>query len=109
LKSLISLKTFHDALAALLSPLRTHGSTGGAIDRAGEAVDRAGEAGAGYSDTKPNPTKVRTRRNTWLSVLGARLTAEGRRARRRRNRSIGVWREGSSWIQRAWRAARMVV
>ena len=59
--------------------------------------------------SKPVPTKVRMRLNTWLSVLGARLSAEGRSARRRRKGSIGVWREESSWMRRAWRAARMVV
>jgi hypothetical protein len=46
---------------------------------------------------------------TWLSVLGVLLSAEGSKARRRRKGSTGVWREGSSWMRRAWRAARMVV
>jgi hypothetical protein len=64
---------------------------------------------SGSSASKPVPMKARTRLNTWLSVLGDLLSAEGRSARRRRNGRRGVWREGSSWMRRAWRAARMVV
>jgi hypothetical protein len=61
------------------------------------------------SASKPVPMKARTCLNTWLSVLGDLLSAEGRRAMRRRKGRRGVRREGSSWMRRAWRAARMVV
>ena len=56
---------------------------------------------SGSSTSKPVPMKARTRLNTWLSVLGELLSAEGSRARRRRNGRRGVWREGSSWMRRA--------
>ena len=59
------------------------------------------DATSGTSTSKPVPTKVRTRLNTWLSVLGDLLSAEGRRAMRRKNGRRGVWREGSSWMRRA--------